>query len=122
VHAVCTRAIIIANGKVVVDGTPDDLEAKSGMHNAVILTVQHGLQAKVPETLQDLPEVKSVEPLGGEGEPLRYRVIPHDGHSVLQAVSQTAHTHHWHVVELYVERGHLDEVFRSLTMPTQELS
>lgn len=29
VDAVCTRAIIIANGKIVVDGTPEELEAKS---------------------------------------------------------------------------------------------
>ena len=122
VHAVCTRAIIIANGKVVVDGTPEDLEAKSGRHHAVILTVQNGLQVKVPETLTDLPGVKSVESLEGEGGPLRYRVIPQDGHSILHAVSQTAHTYQWQVVELYVERSHLDEVFRFLTMPTQELS
>lgn len=29
VDAVCTRAIIIANGKIVADGTPEELEAKS---------------------------------------------------------------------------------------------
>ncbi len=29
VNAVCTRAIIIANGKIVADGTPEQLEAKS---------------------------------------------------------------------------------------------
>ena len=39
VEAVCTRAIIIARGKVVVDGTPAELAARSRWHNAVTLRV-----------------------------------------------------------------------------------
>ena len=34
-EAVCTRAIIIARGKLVADGTPDDLAGMSRYHNAV---------------------------------------------------------------------------------------
>ena len=35
VTAVCTRAIIIAEGRILVDGTPAELEAKSKYHHAV---------------------------------------------------------------------------------------
>ena len=35
VSAVCTRAIIIANGRLVADGTPAELEARSKYHQAV---------------------------------------------------------------------------------------
>src|SRR4029077_13758853 len=38
VHAVCTRAIIIAQGKVLADATPAELEARSRYHQAVSLT------------------------------------------------------------------------------------
>ena len=40
VHAVCTRAMIIAKGKVITDGTPAELEARSRWHNAVILRLR----------------------------------------------------------------------------------
>ena len=37
VDAVCTRAIIIARGRIVADDTPAELEARSRYHNAVSL-------------------------------------------------------------------------------------
>ncbi len=39
VHAVCSRAMIIANGKVVSDGTPAELEGKAPTHNTVLITI-----------------------------------------------------------------------------------
>ena len=37
VAAVCSRAIIISEGKIVFDGTPDDFAARSSNHNAVTI-------------------------------------------------------------------------------------
>src|SRR5690606_4367586 len=37
VSAVCSRALILAHGRIVFDGTPAELAAKSDQHNAVIL-------------------------------------------------------------------------------------
>ncbi|MCH7615868.1 MAG: hypothetical protein IH978_09075 [Nitrospinae bacterium] len=51
-----------------------------------------------------------------------YRVIPENGQPILSAVSQCVQKHNWDVAELSVDRGQLDEVFRSLTMPTQALT
>src|SRR5947207_6318763 len=42
VEAVCNRAIIIAGGRVLVDGTPADLAARSRYHNAVRLDIAYG--------------------------------------------------------------------------------
>ena len=39
VHAVCSRAMIIAKGKVVSDGTPAELEGKAPTHNTVLITL-----------------------------------------------------------------------------------
>ena len=42
VAAVCSRAIIISEGKIVFDGTPEDFAARSSIHNAVtILSLIH---------------------------------------------------------------------------------
>src|SRR5271168_2861795 len=40
VEAVCSRAIIIARGRILADGTPADLAARSRFHNAVRLDIE----------------------------------------------------------------------------------
>lgn len=121
VQAVCTRAMIIAKGKVVTDGTPAELEARSRYYNSVILRLK-GEAADVQAVLQRLPGVKTVEvpeePSGTRG----FRVIPERGQTIIGVVSQCVHDHSWDVMELSVDRGHLDDVFRSLTMPAQALT
>ena len=59
VTAVCSRAVIIANGKIVADGTPAELESQSRFHQAirVTLTDSHDLLAD----LKAVPGVASVE-------------------------------------------------------------
>lgn len=120
VHAVCTRAMIIAKGKVITDGTPAELEARSRYHNAVILRLRGPSADGVQATLEGLPGVERAEALDGTAP--EYRILPKDGQPIIGAVSQCVHRQNWDVVELSVEHGHLDEVFRSLTMPAQALT
>lgn len=42
VEAVCTRTVIIADGKVVADDNPQDLVAKSGDENAILVSISSG--------------------------------------------------------------------------------
>jgi len=122
VHAVCTRAMIIAKGRVITDGTPAELEARSPWHNAVILRVRSTHPGDVRAILLDVPGVRKAQVIEeGEAEHV-YRVVPEEGRQILGAVSQCVHRHNWDVVELFVSRGQLDEVFRSLTMPAQALT
>lgn len=121
VQAVCTRAMIIAKGKVITDGTPAELEAQSRYYNSVILRLK-GETAGVQAILQRLPGVKAVDVLEGPSGTQGFRVIPERGQTIIGAVSQGVHDHSWDVMELSVDRGHLDEVFRSLTLPAQALT
>ena len=122
VQAVCTRAIIIAKGKVITDGTPAELEARSRYHNAVVLRLRGPISDGVLAILESLPGVKAIEELYDDMAENGYRVIPENGQPILSAVSQCVQKQNWDVAELSVDRGQLDEVFRSLTMPTQALT
>ncbi len=64
VEAICTRAVIIARGRIVADAKPDELKRRSRHHNAVRLTVNANLQPKLQPMLADLPGVRSVEVVG----------------------------------------------------------
>jgi ABC-2 type transport system ATP-binding protein len=120
VHAVCTRAIIIAQGRVVADDTPATLEARSAYHNAVTMRFADGADVDaIRRQLQALPQVGRVEL---EPRERRLTAFPRDGAPLLALISQIATRDGWKVDELQLEGGRLDEVFRTITMGESALS
>ena len=115
VTAVCSRAVIIASGKIVADGTPAELESQSRFHQAirVTLTDSHDLLAD----LKAVPGVASVEVAESNG--LAYTIFPEGGASIFSQVSEVAQQKHWPISEFHVERGQLEEVFRSVTQQSE---
>jgi ABC-2 type transport system ATP-binding protein len=115
VHEVCTRAIIIANGRIVADETPTALEARSRYHHAVSLRFEKPEQLEAARReIALLPEVSEVE---SDVRELRLTALPKRGAGTLAAVSAVIVKNNWDVPELHLESGRLDEVFRSLTQP-----
>jgi ABC-2 type transport system ATP-binding protein len=113
VHEVCTRAIIIADGRIVADETPAALEARSRYHHAVSLRFEKPDElAAGRREIAGLPEVAAVET---DERELRLTAIPHSGKNALPAVSAIIVKYDWDVPELHLESGRLDEVFRTLT-------
>lgn len=117
VHAVCTRAIIIANGKILADGTPNELESKSLYHNAIILTLRAGTPKAedVRQKLLNLPGVERLDTLEETDAQLSYQIFPRDKRSIIGEIGQYARQQQWEVIELHTDKGHLDEVFRTIT-------
>ncbi|HTE04895.1 MAG TPA: ABC transporter ATP-binding protein [Planctomycetota bacterium] len=115
VHAVCTRAIVIAAGRLLVDGTPAELEARSPRHNAVLLTLPAAAGARAKDELTTLPGVARVETLPAPEGSLRLRVLPASGRVIADVVARHARERGWALDELTVERGSLDDVFRQIT-------
>jgi ABC-2 type transport system ATP-binding protein len=115
VHEVCTRAIIIAHGRIVADETPSALEARSRYHHAVTLRFDKPEQwSAAQREIAALAEVASIE---RDERERRLTAVPRAGANVLPAVSALIVKHDWDVPELHLESGRLDEVFRTLTQP-----
>src|SRR5579885_100795 len=114
VNAVCTRAIIIAAGRILFEGTPAELEGRSRWHNAVTLSVSADT-AQVRAALVALPDVEAVEERADAAGRARLTVIPRPGCVPLPAVQGAVQARGWSVTELHVEGGRLDEVFRDIT-------
>jgi len=85
VEAVCSRAVIIARGRLLADGTPEELVARAPNHNAVVIGVA------------------------------RLRILPRDARLIAAEVGEVAQARNIPVREMFVERGALDEVFRAIT-------
>lgn len=121
VHAVCNRAIIIANGKIVADGTPSDLEAKSQYHNSITISIKAAADQTydLRKSLLSVAGVNKVEILNeADGNLLTYQVFPKENRSIIAEISQHAHQQQWEIEELFVNKGRLDDVFRTITTAT----
>ena len=108
VDAVCSRAMIIADGRIVADGAPEDLEKQSPYHNAVLIDSQSD---GIVEALEALENVSLVEELQSG----RFRVYPKDNKPIVADVANLARTRGWSTSRLSVEPPRLDEVFRKIT-------
>ncbi|MBT8048640.1 MAG: ABC transporter ATP-binding protein [Xanthomonadales bacterium] len=108
VHALCNRAMIISDGRMLVDDTPAGLIARSRYHDAVTLVIEQ--PERVASVLSELPEARKVELREGE-----LTVFPAEGCKLFQVISDAVREHDWSVSELRLEAGRLDEVFRQVT-------
>jgi len=118
VDAACTRAIIIDRGRIVANGTPAELRARSELAGAVTVQVRNVAAAAVSTRLYQVPGVKRVHILEEKQDFVRARVFPKQpgvNGAFTRAVGEAVQG--WTLEELRVEEGRLDEVFRSITLP-----
>jgi ABC-2 type transport system ATP-binding protein len=113
VDAVCTRAIIIAKGRIVADDTPAGLAARSRYHNAVSMQLEEPAQLNAARAaLEGLAAVAAVEVSERDA---RLTALPRAGSLILPAVSELAARQGFKLQDLHLESGRLDEVFRTIT-------
>lgn len=116
VSAVCSRAMIIANGGKVADGTPAELQAMSKFHNAISLRFDPSTDLSVLESIDEVDEVIHE----GDWITLIPKASAKQGKAesstgLLDVVNTKLSEAGLHAEEIFVERGRLDDVFRSVT-------
>ena len=114
VEAVCTRAVIIARGRIVADKTPEQLQEMSRLHNAVRLRIPRGSGAVLDE-LGRLAGVGAVERGADDEGHIACTIVPKNGAAIVGEVSRVLQQKGVEVDGLSVEAGRLDEVFRTVT-------
>jgi len=109
VEAVCSRAIIIARGRIVADETPDRLAARSRRHNGVMVATD------APDRIRPLLEnIDDVAAVVAESDG-RLFAQARDGKPIIGKISAMLHEQGLQVSQIAVEHGRLDEVFRDIT-------
>lgn len=109
VTAVCNRVIVIADGCLKFDDTPDTLLRRSRYHQAISLHLSY--QSDISE-LQELDGVASMEVDKATG---KVTLFPEPDKQILHLVTDYVQVRKLPVDTLYVEQGRLDEVFRQIT-------
>lgn len=119
VEAVCTRAVVINKGRIVADGTADDLMRRVPYHGAVAISIEAARASAVIDSLTGHAGIARVETLGKANGHIKLRAIPKDGRSIATEVATLLHGKSVQIDEMFVERGKLDDVFRQITTSDQ---
>jgi ABC-2 type transport system ATP-binding protein len=116
VEAVCSRAIIIANGKILADDTPHALAMQSRYHNAVRISLADGDGIDgVEAAVAGLDAVETTETDREHGHVVAIAKPGDAGIATWQQVTDLVNSRDWRVEGLQLEAGRLDEVFRQIT-------
>ncbi|MGE0213154.1 MAG: ABC transporter ATP-binding protein [Parvibaculaceae bacterium] len=115
VDAVCDRAIIIDHGRIVSDGTPTQLHARSPEYNAVSMTISKDDVERAVALFKALPEVVAVDQNNKTAQSVALLVRPRNGQFIADLIAQTVRDNNIVVTDLHAEVGKLDDVFRAVT-------
>ena len=115
VDAVCSRAIVIARGKMIADGTPADLERRSAYYNAVSVRLHRDHVAQITEALDGVAEIERIETIDIADDMAHVLVVSKKGAPIIETVNLRMKDRSIATEQVYVERGRLEDVFRQLT-------
>ena len=118
VEAVCSRAIIIDRGRIVANGTPQELKQRSELAGAVSLRVVGVTADSVKTRLATVAGARKATIIREEGNCVWARAYPAEGSvngTLARGVAEVCVKEGWKFEELHTEEGRLDEVFRSIT-------
>jgi ABC-2 type transport system ATP-binding protein len=122
VEAVCTRAVVINRGRIVADGTAEDLMRRVPYHGAVAIRVASDKSEALKGALEAVSGIHSVETVSSANGRLLLRAVPKNGAGIVTDVASVIRQKGLVVDEVFVERGKLDDVFRQITTSDLEKS
>jgi ABC-2 type transport system ATP-binding protein len=118
VEAVCDRAIVIAGGRIVAQGTPDELRSSRRMQARVLVECR-GPSKEVENALGRVSGVHKVEMLNGDAgagkDYVTAALRPKDGYDVREEAARTVIQHGWPLREIRLEHATLEEFFVQVT-------
>lgn len=119
VQATCDRVIIINDGRIAADGTPDQLQHEFRGSETLTLElkaeVENGMTEIFPK-LKSLPHVENVQYQNPQPGQHRLIVTAAKGEDIREEIFRLAVREKWILVELHREVTSLEEVFHKLTM------
>ncbi len=116
VEAVCSRAVIIAQGRLVADGTPEELLSRAVDHNTVVVSVDAGREDALLKGLDAVDGIKSIKKSKTRDGGVSLRIRPKNSNLIATDVAAVIRSLKIPVREMFVDRGSLDDVFRKITM------
>lgn len=111
VEATCDRILIIDNGKIVADGTAENLRKQAQGQELLTTTIEDGTSEAIEKALRAIPSVSAVERL----ENNRFEIQSKPDMSSKREVFKLCVENNWVITELTPTETKLEDIFRDLT-------
>jgi ABC-2 type transport system ATP-binding protein len=122
VQATCDRVVIINDGSIVANGTPEELQ--STFQGTTKYSIE--IKAQIDDPMQDIfPKLKEMELVdsvmyeGQDGKNFRFTLHSSKGTDVREALFRQAIAENWILLELSKQTISLEDVFRKLTQSSE---
>ncbi len=114
VEATCDRILIINKGKIVAEGTTEELRKKSQAHEILKVTIEEGDVNDIFNALQALDEIDRVDFIDRENA--EFEIQSRSDLSARRAIFNLCVEKHWILTQLTPIETKLEDVFRKLTL------
>jgi ABC-2 type transport system ATP-binding protein len=119
VEAVCTRAVIINKGRIVADGTAQELMGRVPNHGAITIRVAAERAQGVASALSGHKGIARVETVRKADGAVELRAVPKNGAIAPAELGALLREKQLVIDEIFLDRGTLDDVFRQITTSDQ---
>lgn len=113
VEATCDRILIISNGRIVADGTSDELRKQAQGNEILHVQIQGGDRNEVYLALKNLPTVQWVD--FADDSPESYQLQSRDDAQSAKAIFDLCVSKNWYISKLIPIETKLEDVFREVT-------
>lgn len=116
VTATCNRVIIINKGRIVADGTPEELQAKSKGQSLVTLEVKNNCDKNaLSGSLREIRNVNKVEFVKDTGDSFIFNIYGEKGVDLREVISNKASAMKATLLSMQAKQSSLEDIFRELT-------
>jgi ABC-2 type transport system ATP-binding protein len=114
-EATCDRIVIINQGKIVADGSTENLKQSAGGQNIMNLSLQNADFKTVEETFTSINGIESVTRVAESNNALNIRLSYQSTHDLRPDIYRKIRATDWIILDFHQETRTLENIFRELT-------
>jgi len=115
VEATCDRIVIINHGKIVADGSTEELKQSSKSEYSVNISLKNAEFNDVNTELGKIEEIKEIESIGKNKETLSVKLSCHTDKDIRDLIYKKIKEQTWVLVEMTRDIKSLEKIFGELT-------
>ena len=114
-EATCDRIVIINQGKIVADGSTENLKQSAGGQNIMNLNLQNADFKTVEETFASINGIENVARVAETNNALNIRLSYQSTHDLRPDIYRKIRATDWIILDFHQETQSLENIFRELT-------
>ncbi len=114
-EATCDRIVIINQGKIVADGSTENLKQSAGGQNMMNLSLQNADFKSAKETFASISGIESVTRVAETNKTLNIRLGYQSTHDLRPDIYRKIRATDWIILDFHQETRSLENIFRELT-------